>query len=436
MRYGLLILLAGLFFTATLRAQSPDEAFRLYSEGRFAEAIPLFEQALLSNRKEIVKRHIEIYPILGEIYNSRYQFEKSAEAYSNYADLLKSNNQIQKADSVQHRIDQAKRAARMLSHCEDIQLIDSVIIDKKHFLNTYLLSEESGSLYQEDETIIYENPLHDKHFFSEKQAGGHYRLFSEIRLQDEWTDKKVLVLSNDSLSDNNFPFVLTDGLTLYFASTGKTSIGGYDLYVTRYNLNNDTWLSPNQLGMPFNSIYNDYLLAIDEMNHIGYFATDRFQTEDKVIVYTFIPNEEQTFIETDKEAERIRRAEIQSIQATWKPGTDYTAMLEQIRQSIRGDQSRPQHDFTFVIDDNRIYHSLIDFKKDAARQAFGKSQEIKKDIQQTEVELNNLRLEYFKAGTIQKQDLKTRILSNEEKLQTLYRQFTLFEKNARNFEIK
>ncbi|MDR0546559.1 MAG: hypothetical protein LBG77_03100, partial [Dysgonamonadaceae bacterium] len=429
--------LAGLFFTATLCAQSPDEAFRLYSEGRFAEAIPLFEQALQSTRKEIVKRHIEIYPILCEYYYRQYQFQKSADAYSKYADLLKTSNQIQKADSVQHLTDKAKRAARMLSRCEDIQLIDSVIIDKKQFLDTYILSDESGWLYQGDETIIYENPLRDKRFFAEKQANGCYQLFSEIRLQDEWTDKKSIVLPNDTLSDNNFPFVLADGLTLYFASTDNTtSIGGYDLYITRYNLNNDTWLAPNQLGMPFNSIYNDYLLAIDETNRIGYFATDRFQAGDKVIVYTFIPNEEQTFIDTDNETERIHRAEIQSIKNTWKPDRDYAAMLEQIRQSIRNDQSRPQHDFTFVIDDHRIYHSLIDFKKDAARQAFRKSQEIKKDIQLTENELSDLRLEYYKSNSAKKQNLKTRILSNEEKLQTLYRQFALFEKNARNFEIK
>jgi len=49
------------------------------------------------------------------------------------------------------------------------------------------------------------------------------------------------------------PFVMSDGLTLYFASTDHQSFGGYDLYVTRYNLATDSYLVPNQLNMPFNS---------------------------------------------------------------------------------------------------------------------------------------------------------------------------------------
>ena len=67
-------------------------------------------------------------------------------------------------------------------------------------------------------------------------------------------------------------------------------LGGYDIFVTRYNTNTDTYLVPENVGMPFNSPYNDYMYVIDEYNNLGWFASDRFQPEGKVCIYVFIPN--------------------------------------------------------------------------------------------------------------------------------------------------
>ena len=49
---------------------------------------------------------------------------------------------------------------------------------------------------------------------------------------------------------------MADGVTIYYASDGE-GLGGYDIFVTRYNTNTDTYLVPENVGMPFNSPYND-----------------------------------------------------------------------------------------------------------------------------------------------------------------------------------
>ncbi|MDR2843172.1 MAG: hypothetical protein LBV57_00815 [Candidatus Symbiothrix sp.] len=426
----LFLLLAG-----NLQGQSLEDAQRWFSEGAYTEALPVFETALQSTHKNMVKKHIEIYPALGKIYFSLYQFEKSEAAYTKYAELLLSQRKAEAAAAVQGLIEQAGRAARMLSRCEDVQLIDSVIVDKNRFLKSYLLSSESGSLQEQNGRIIYENPLQDKRYYAEKKEGLGKRLFSEIKLQNDWEDKKELSIPSDSLADNDFPFVLPDGLTVYYASTDKSSIGGYDLYITRYNFHTNTWLAPSQMGMPFNSTANDYMMAIDEVNRIGYFATDRFQPEGKVIVYTFIPNEEFTPLETDDEQALIHRAQIVSIRNTWNPDVDYDAYLQKVRENIQNEPSQSQTNFTFVIDDRRMYHSLLDFKNDAARQAFRKAQEIEKTILQTEESLEDLRREYaFSADKKEQQNMHSLILSKEENLQSLQYQYKLFVKNARNYE--
>ena len=66
----------------------------------------------------------------------------------------------------------------------------------------------------------------------------------------------------------NYPFMLSDGITLYYAAQGEESIGGYDIFVTRYDMDEKKFLYPENLGMPFNSPANDYMLAIDEFNQL------------------------------------------------------------------------------------------------------------------------------------------------------------------------
>jgi hypothetical protein len=436
MKYFIPFCLFFLLLSLTSQAQSIEDARKLYSEGKYAEALPVFENALKTASKSAAKKMTDAYLSMGNIYYSFYEFEKSTEAYSQYADLLIQDKKTAEAAEMTPLIERSERAARMLSRCEDIQLIDSVVVDKKNFLNAYQLSGESGHLEKQNGRIVYENPLRDKRYYAAKKEGWGDRIYSEIKLQNEWTDKMELTVPSDSLANDDYPFVLPDGLTVYYASTGKGSIGGYDLFITRYNLNNDSWLAPNQMGMPFNSIANDYMMAIDEINAIGYFATDRFQAEDKVIVYTFIPNEEMIPVKTEEEQELISRAKIVSIKDSWKPNGNYSAYLEDVRKSIRQEQIISERDFSFVINDHTIYYTLNDFKNDAAKQAFLKSKELKESIGHLEEELDELRLEFSRSSTSKRQSMRSDILSKEAGLQTLLNQYQQFVKNARNFELK
>lgn len=95
-------------------------------------------------------------------------------------------------------------------------------------------------------------------------------------------------------------------------------MSGYDIFVTRYNTNTDTYLVPENVGMPFNSPYNDYMYVIDEYNNLGWFASDRFQPEGKICIYVFIPNtSKQTYnYEAMEQQEIIRLAQIHSLKET------------------------------------------------------------------------------------------------------------------------
>ena len=78
-------------------------------------------------------------------------------------------------------------------------------------------------------------------------------------------------------------FILT-GKTLYFASDGRISMGGFDIYMTRMNADS-TWSEPQNLGYPINT-YNDEMGLIIESGGLkAYFSSIRDKENGKDIFY-------------------------------------------------------------------------------------------------------------------------------------------------------
>jgi hypothetical protein len=400
-------------FSVSSQAQTLEEADLLFSKKKYAEA--------------------------ATIYYQQYYFKKAANAYQLQTDAWTKAKkpQLKLVDSIKPFLNQSEKMARMLSHCENIQLIDSVIMNKNSFLKAYLTGEETGAFEQTNNTVVYENQLKDRRYFAKKDATGLFRLFSQSKMLDKWSEDKPLNIPSESAANDNFPFVMPDGLTIYFASTGNGSIGGYDLFVSRYNLNNDTYLAPSQMSMPFNSVYNDYMLVIDEVNGIGYFATDRFQSDNKVIIYTFIPNNEFKAIESDNERLLINRAKITSIRDTWLPNVNYRSQLEKIKANIaKKAQPQVKKDFTFVINDSIVYYVLTDFESDAAKKFYLQSKEMEEKIKAKETQLETQRKAFAEGDRIKKQSLRAPVLDNEQQLETLYQSYNKILMETRNTEIK
>jgi len=68
----------------------------------------------------------------------------------------------------------------------------------------------------------------------------------------------------DALSTNgneDFPSFDSDGLTLYFASNGRGGMGGYDIFKTLWNPDDNTWSEPENIGYPLNTAYDDRVIS-------------------------------------------------------------------------------------------------------------------------------------------------------------------------------
>lgn len=120
------------------------------------------------------------------------------------------------------------------------------------------------------------------------------------------------------LGDNpSFPFLSADGTTVYFSSDGPDSIGGLDIFITSRDPQTGEYLHPVNAGMPFNSTEDDYLMAIDEENGVGWWATDRkFLPDDEIMLYVYILPEGRVNFEGSDEEKR-QRALLDDYRVTW-----------------------------------------------------------------------------------------------------------------------
>ena len=199
----------------------------------------------------------------------------------------------------------------------------------------------------------------------------------------------------------------------------------------------DRYLVPENVGMPFNSPYNDYMYVIDEYNNLGWFASDRFQPEGKVCIYVFIPNNsKQTYnYEAMDQQQMIRLAQIHSLKETWK---DKKAVAEAQQRLEAAMSHKPQErriaDFEFVIDDNTTYYLLKDFKSAKAKQLFQRYQQMEKDYRQQEEKLNSMRLRYATGNKQEKTILTPAILDLEKRILQMSGELDALEINVRNAE--
>ncbi|MDL2255067.1 tetratricopeptide repeat protein [Parabacteroides sp. OttesenSCG-928-G06] len=453
----------------SLQAQSLDQAKKLYNEGQYEEAKPAFERLVkqspnngsynhwygvccyetgdLENAEKhlkvgITRKVMESSRYLAEVYFTLYRFEESSEMYEDYIDQL--TKKKQDVEPFRLRQNQADNAQRMLDKVEEVEVIDSVVVDKNNFLNAYALSEESGSLIPfidffpsaaNASSVVYRNQKADKIYYARETEDNQLCLFTQSYLMDHWGDEKQLPMNVNSSGDDNYPFVLTDGVTIYYASKGNGSLGGYDIFVTRYNMNNDTYLTPEQLGMPYNSPYNDYMIVFDEVKGLGWFVSDRFQPEDKVCVYLFIPNEQRKRIESEDVEMKRARAMLADIRVTQKEGEDYSDRIELAYEEMPYGQEEIKKDFEFVVTNDVVYYTLDDIQSPEARSLYEKVVALQGQINTLKETLEEQRDAYAAANSAQKQNLQPQILQNEQQLSQLQSQPAELEKKARNAEI-
>jgi hypothetical protein len=338
------------------------------------------------------------------------------------------------------------RVTEMREATQQIVFIDSVIAAKNDFLSSIRLNPESGRLTTYDQFFrsqkhpdgyVFLNEMGNKCYFSNKDKSNRMKLYTSDKLGMEWSEPSLIKGINEGITEANFPFMMTDGTTFYFAAKGQESIGGYDIFVTRYDSDNGKFLKPENIGMPFNSEANDYMYVIDEASNIGYFVTDRRQPSDTVCVYIFIPPTSRRSYPLDSYSnEQLRAfAEISSIANTWGNGSERKQAMERLKNiNTNAAIPQPKSDMEFIINDQVTYTSVSQFRSPESLPLYRQLTEAQKKLTELKSTLEKSRTYYSKANAADKKTLRTEILDGEDEILRLTYEVNNLEKKIRNAE--
>lgn len=425
-----------------MHAQPARDADRLFNEREYEQAQAIYGKLLAGSPSNVLYQYRyarccyelgdaetairyfeqagERYPLrnfyLGNLYFDDYRFEEAITAWQKYMESLSETDE--RLPVLAKRIETARLGVRFLARVEDITIVDSIQVAKRSFLDFYRLSQETGKLemrnVQKDsvlqQIVSYTNQRQDRTIFSDVNEN-RLDLFRTLRLLDDWSTPKPLPAPPNTKYNENYPFVMSDGITFYFASDAPDGLGGYDIYITRYNSETETYLQPENIGMPFNSPANDYMFVLDESRHLGWFATDRRQHSDSVMIYVFIPNEATKIVRHPDARHVADLAALITYRKAARPALPDQTVIPALKQPDE------QPDFSFYINDNIVYKRYADFRSRKAEQLFRIYQQAEKKYEEQNARLAELRRAYELAPSEQKKAMADSIISLEQQLQ-------------------
>lgn len=352
----------------------------------------------------------------------------------------------QKTTVVDNELEQ--RLESMRGFTQKVMFIDSVVVSKSKLLSSLNIPDEAGSIQaynkffnttDQPNSIVYLNQLRNKCVFS-KFADGGWDLYSQEMIGEKWSNavplKGLDILGDDV--DINWPFLLSDGTTLYFAAKGVESIGGFDIFMTRYDETTQSYLKPENIGMPFNSIDNDYFFIVDEYDGIGWFATDRNQPEGKVCIYSFIYNNvRENYVVDEYTPEQLRQlSEIHSISQTWTSNQARLSALEQLTAVYkRKFTQKKKNDFEFVINDELTYTTLTDFRSVEAAEMYVDLNELLRKKNKLDSSIERARVAYPTARQPQREQYKQQLLAAEKQSEKYETDIKNLSKEIRRIEL-
>jgi len=450
-----------LFFSLILVAQSASEAEALYNNKQYAKAKVAYEALLkrkpndamnnyryarcnyeLKNYDTAIK-HFEMagtrFPLkdlyLGELYFIDYQFDLSVTAYQNYLTSLEPNDK--KMAEIEQLIKKSELGVKLLNRVENISIIDSNIVSKSDFIRFYDLSTDLGSLSQQH-IRLNNKTTHDKISFITQRGDrqylsdsvkGNMNILTSYKLLDEWSPALSVSPIINTKANESYPFLLLDGISLFYASDGENSLGGYDIFLTKYSSSTKDFLTPENIGFPFNSPANDYMMVIDELHNTGWFATDRNQTSGKVAIFKFEYNDPKVYFKTEDSLLLQKVAQLKHYKTSKKIKIAAGKINKSEIENLKVEKS-------IIINDSVIYNSPSQFQQAIALQLYNETEQMANELRKLKDTLSAARIAYDNAIAMdEREKLAIQIRRLEPSFFQLSKDISNKKKEAINKEI-
>lgn len=268
----------------------------LYNEGAYEEALKVLRFAATQ------KVPSDIYYHLADAYLHTFQFEAALESLEKF-ELLASDRELALYDLVNAKY----TLQNALYHTSDFQTAPVEYKEsnsKEAFYTSYKMEDFDGKLVKNPMFIVQKLDSTQQHqdflvfipdkieqgevlYFSMEHPGrGDQDIYRITKMNDTlWSEPENMGMPINTSFDEDFPFMHFDGNTLFFASKGHYSMGGYDVYRSSWNWSENNWSEPENMGFPVNSPFDDFLFMSEPGRRYAFFSSNRFCDKNKAMVF-------------------------------------------------------------------------------------------------------------------------------------------------------
>jgi outer membrane protein OmpA-like peptidoglycan-associated protein len=103
----------------------------------------------------------------------------------------------------------------------------------------------------------------------------------------DWSKPALFATTINSEYNEDSPYLSPDERTLYFASDGHETMGGYDIFKSELDTATLTWSEPMNMGFPVNSPDDELHFKLNNDQMSGYFTSNRLHTLGDYDIFFF-----------------------------------------------------------------------------------------------------------------------------------------------------
>ena len=331
----------------------------------------------------------------------QYRFE---EAISLYNKLLSATTDSLTKLKIDENIIQCENGISLLQYAVTPNVIAKKSVPVENFyLHFSSLQDKTWMPIPNPMIAVNSHPYYSAVYFPEGQNtvyysapdnSGSWNIYQISQISDTlWAEPKILGENITSSGDEIFPLLSNDGKELYFASNGHYGMGGYDLYVSRWDEDAQDWGVPENLGFPYSSTADDILYLNSFDGQYSILASNRdAANKEEITLYAieYIPTTIKKELSDIKEIQSVAKLDV--------------AKSEQVAPKAEADEKEPEpegmSDYAKLVSQMRILRKELDnniAKQDESRLLYERvtneddREFLKEEITDLEAKANDIR---------------------------------------------
>jgi hypothetical protein len=244
----------------------------------------------------------DVYFFLGRAYHLNYQFKDAITAYENYVRYAGEKG-THRAEALR-QIETCIYGANLLSNIKDITVLSKTETDKENFFRYFNLEAIGGKILTIPDALKTKEDLKSStpgviHYpgngttiyfssYGKNNTNGKDIYKAQILPDGTFSEAEKIKGGVNTKYDEDFCFMHSDGKTLYFASKGHNSMGGYDIFKSVYDPMTSEFGPAVNLDFAINTPDDDIFYIADSLNQRAFFASSRSSDLDHINVYNVL----------------------------------------------------------------------------------------------------------------------------------------------------